>query len=548
VTVIVREGKLFDCGDGAKSWPLAGTASRAAVSSSKSMELVGLDLWSTYAALYTGQPWIYSLVNKMSRNIARLPLMTYGEEIEQGTRTPLRAHPLALLLSRPYPRGSRFKLVEATIGSLAVYGHALWWKYRPRPGMAPVELWPIDWRYVTMQTGKDVPIDYYEYRGPAGRKVFFPDDVVHFEWWSPVGTKGTSPLEPLRVTLSIEDAARRYSVASFANGIRPSGALVSPKPIPGPDREELKKEIRAVHENPDNAFRMLLLDAGLDWKQFGMSAVDGELINLRKINREEACAVYDMPPPMVQILDHATFSNIDEQHQMLYIDTLGPWIGNFTDTVGSQLIWGEPEFALSPAGEPVVVDFDMNALLKVDIAKRAEAYTKMRIAGAYTANDVRAAEGKPRIEHEIADAILIPLNVSALTKSGIRGPLGESAGGATQAQAALASLAQALQDVKDGEIKAAVEAMADLAADVGRENREVAQAVLEVAKKLADQAPPEITFPELKFVFEEGAFKTELGVAAPAAPELIMAEGDKSIELVRDEETGRVTGARIVNA
>jgi phage portal protein BeeE len=60
-----------------------------------------------------------------------------------------------------------------------------------------------------------------------------------------------------------------------------------------------------------------------------MSAVDGELIELRKLNREEACAVYDMPPPMVQILDRATFSNIDEQHQMLYVDTLGPWLGNF---------------------------------------------------------------------------------------------------------------------------------------------------------------------------------------------------------------------------
>jgi HK97 family phage portal protein len=464
MTVIVRDGKLFECGDGAKSWPLAGAASRTALSSTKSMDLVGLDLWSTYAALYAGQPWVYALVNKLSRNIARLPLMTYGENVEQGTRTPQRAHPLALLLSRPYPRGSRFKLVESTIGSLAVYGHALWWKYRPRPGMAPVELWPIDWRFVTMQTGKDVPIDYYEYRGPAGRKVFLPDDVVHFEWWSPVGLKGTSPLEPLRITLSIEDAARRYSVASFANGIRPSGALVSPKTIPPTDKEELRKEIRAIHENPDNAFRMMLLDAGLDWKQFGQSAVDAEVVNLRKINREEACAVYDMPPPMVQILDKATFSNIDEQHQMLYIDTLGPWIGNVTDTVGAQLIWGEPEFALSADGEPIVVDFDMNGLLKVEIERRANAYTKMRLSGAYTANDVRALEGKPRIEHEIADAILIPLNMSALTASGrLTGPVGEAAGGGdgSQAQAALASLAQALHDISDGEMKTAVDTLLD---------------------------------------------------------------------------------------
>jgi hypothetical protein len=46
--------------------------------------------------------------------------------------------------------------------------------------------------------------------------------------------------------------------------------------------------------------------------------------------------------------------------------------------------------------------------------KRADAYVKMRNAGAYTVNDVRAAEGKPRIDHPAADAVLIPLNMDVI--------------------------------------------------------------------------------------------------------------------------------------
>src|SRR5690554_6984432 len=50
-----------------------------------------------------------------------------------------------------------------------------------------------------------------------------------------------------------------------------------------------------------------------------------DLIEARKLTREEVAAAYYIPPPLVGILDHATFSNIREQHKQLYQDTLGPW-------------------------------------------------------------------------------------------------------------------------------------------------------------------------------------------------------------------------------
>jgi HK97 family phage portal protein len=192
---------------------------------------------------------------------------------------------------------------------------------------------------------------------------------VHFEWWSPAGPRGTSPLEPLRQTLQLEDAGRRYATSSFANGIRPSGALVSPKPVIDEQREELKAEIEAIHGNPDNAFRMMLLDGGLDWKTFAHTAQEAQTIEHRKLNAIEACAVYDMPPPMVQILDKATYSNIDEQHQMLYMDSIGPYLGNIEETVAAQLLWGEPTLATAVDAdqnelEEVYTQFDMSELLR----------------------------------------------------------------------------------------------------------------------------------------------------------------------------------------
>jgi phage portal protein BeeE len=48
---------------------------------------------------------------------------------------------------------------------------------------------------------------------------------------------------------------------------------------------------------------------------------------------------------MVGILDHASFSNITEQHKMLYQDTLGPWLTMIQEEIALQLI---PDFEAKP--------------------------------------------------------------------------------------------------------------------------------------------------------------------------------------------------------
>jgi phage portal protein BeeE len=126
---------------------------------------------------------------------------------------------------------------------------------------------------------------------------------------------------------------------------------------------------------------MMLLDGGLDWKAFSHTSQEAQTIEHRKLNAIEACAVYDMPPTMVQILDHATFSNIDEQHRMLYQDTLGPVVVNLEATIGAQLLWGEPQLgvAVDPEDgeiENTLVAFDMDDVLRADIVKRAAAYRR----------------------------------------------------------------------------------------------------------------------------------------------------------------------------
>lgn len=395
--------------DGAKAFPLSGRAGGVRYSPSRSVDLVGLDRAVSYTKVYASQPWIFSLVNKLCRGIGRIPLRAY--EWENEDESLARAVPtsdLGRLVQRPYPRGTRRKLVEAMVGSVAVFGHSYTWKYRPRgPLSTPKELWPLDPRYTEFLSGRDVPIAHYVYRDPTGQlpeKRMLPDDVIHVSWWSPAGEIGTSPLEPLRRTLALEDAGQRYAISSFANAVRPSGALVHPKKLDDDVKLELYAEMDTLHTGPDAAFRMLLLDGGLEWQKFSHTSQEAETILHRKLNREEACAVYDIPPPVVHILDRATFSNIEEQNKALYREALAPWFGAIEGDLWAQLIADETEWA----GQ--FVEFDLRAILRADLEVRADAYVKL--LAVYTPNELRAQEGLSKIDHPAADAILLPLNTA----------------------------------------------------------------------------------------------------------------------------------------
>jgi HK97 family phage portal protein len=121
-----------------------------------------------------------------------------------------------------------------------------------------------------------------------------------------------------------------------------------------------------------------------------------------------------MPPPMVGILDHATFSNITEQHKMLYQDTLGPWLSMIQDEIALQLI---PDFEPVRPGR-FYVEFNLREKLTGSFEERSGSIQKGVGAPWMTVNEARAMENRPPIEG--GDELVRPLNV---TQNGDQDPI-----------------------------------------------------------------------------------------------------------------------------
>lgn len=403
---------------GAKSWPLAlqGAASYSlpgtGIKQPETFELIGGT--ATYEEMYRKQVWVHVVVNKLARACARLPLQTYTLSEATGEQEPAPTSPVGKLLRRPFPMARSFQLIEHIVGSLGIYGNATCVKFRGGNGQTPVELWPLPWPQVEVIYGTDRPVEAYRWWGRDGtHKVFLADDVVHFRWWNPnpLHPYGVSPLEALAVTLALENAGQRYAISSFGNAARPASFIMSTRNMTKTQRAELRAEIEESYGGPENAFKVALLDNGLEWKPLGHSMRDTNLVENRKLSREEVCAAYDLPPPMVGILDHATYSNIEQQHWMLYMDSLAPILTMIEQTLMAQLV--DPE----PAWDGYLTAFDMDGVTRGNIEQRSQAYQRFLYSGVYTPNELRKLEGLKPIDIEEADAVFVPINYDPLSKA-----------------------------------------------------------------------------------------------------------------------------------
>jgi HK97 family phage portal protein len=360
-----------------------------------------------YATIYRTQPNVRTCVDFLARNIAQLGLHVF-RRVSDTDRERLIDYPLAQVLARPLPpefKATRYRLIEALMGDLGTYFNAYWLKVRRDDG-APLGLLRIPPPYVKVSGGL-APTGYkIELMGRPPRPIK-PADIVHFRGYNPENpVRGLSPLETLRRVLAEEHAAGDYREHFWQNAARMHGIIERPDEAPEwseQARERFKSEFEALYSGGENSGKTAVLEEGMTWRPGSFNPQESEYLSGRKLTREECARAYHIPLPMVGILDHATFSNIKEQHKNLYQDSLGPWLAMIEQDIELQLL---PEFD-DVAG--VYVEFNIAEKLSGSFEDQTAALQSAVGRPWMTANEARARMNLPAIEG--ADVLVTPLNV-----------------------------------------------------------------------------------------------------------------------------------------
>jgi HK97 family phage portal protein len=280
--------------------------------------------FATYAQLYKSQPWVATVVNKISNLIARLGVNVWDESAPETGKVLDLVGPYAKLMASPCNILDPYSFWLWLASTIEIYGEAYLIKQRGNNRQV-TNLLPMHPALTQIHRDDEGNL-VYRFMGQPN-ELIAEDDVVPFRMYDPEGTmRGHSRLEPLRSTLMNEDSARRATSAWWKNMGRPSMILSTDKVLGKDGRERVRDSFTSAHSGSTNAGSVVVFEDGMTATPTQLSSEEMQYIESRKLNREEVCAVYDIPPTAVHILDNATYSNITEQMRSVYRDSMAPRI------------------------------------------------------------------------------------------------------------------------------------------------------------------------------------------------------------------------------
>ncbi|KOU41261.1 hypothetical protein ADK55_29165 [Streptomyces sp. WM4235] len=355
-----------------------------------------------YETIWRTQPQVRTVVSFLARNIAQLGIHTF-RRVSDTDRERLTTHPLAQLLASPMPGMTSYRFVERWVSDIAVYDS--WYGIKLKLN-GKLQILPVPPSLIRPYGGNWIRPSHYE---TAGGKDFAVEDVIHIHGYSPDNlTVGSSPIESLRELLLESSEAARQRQQMWKGGARLTGVLQRPADAPEwgtKEKQRFREMWQTFSQGGGAEGGTPILEDGMTYEKVGFNPEQAQYIESRKLTREEVSAAYHIPPPLIGILDHATYSNIREQHSHLYQDTLGPWMVMLQQEIGAQIL---PD--LPGDNSDVYCEFNIAEKMKGSFEEQAAAMSTMVGGPVMTRNEGRARINLPSIEG--ADELITPMNVT----------------------------------------------------------------------------------------------------------------------------------------
>lgn len=303
--------------------------------------------WDSQAATKEGlksSTWVFACIYRLAKSAASARWV--AERRVGDVWTPQPSSPLQNLIDNPNDHMTRQDFMERTVMSLYLAGNSLTSKVSIRG--VPVELWPIFPHTITpipgdSSRGEDF-ISRYEFKDGSNKRNFEPNDIVHVMFTDPSTLFwGMSPLQAASRTVDTDNEAVNFNKIALQNRAVADGVFSFDKPLSAEQWSEARSQIRDQHQGSKNARTPWVLGGGATWTQMSLTPAEMDFLESRRFTREEICAVFQVPPPLVGIYDNATLANIHTARLIFWEDTIIPLLddlqGVFTLKIARP--WGE---------------------------------------------------------------------------------------------------------------------------------------------------------------------------------------------------------------
>jgi HK97 family phage portal protein len=334
---------------------------------------------------------VFACVRVLAESVAQIPLKVY-EKLPDGGKKEVTDHQLyPLLHTRPNDEMTSFSWRETSVGHLATHGNA--YSLLEHSGDGRVRsIYPLRPDRVTprrnISSGKIV----YDVTDDEGRRaVYHKEQILHVPGLGYDGIIGYSPIRMAAESIGMEMAAAQYSGKFFANGAMPGGVLEHPGALGAEALQALRESWEEIHKGGDNAHKIAILEEGMKYTQISIKPEEAQLLDTLKFSRSEIAGIYRVPAHMINDLEKATFSNVEQLSLEFVKFSLSPWLSRMEQAMNWRL------FLPSERGR-YFCEFVLDGLLRGDYKSRNEGHQIAISGGWKSINEVRAEENLPPVE------------------------------------------------------------------------------------------------------------------------------------------------------
>lgn len=340
---------------------------------------------------------VYASVRVLSEAVAGLPLITYQYR-KDGTKARVMDHPLYYILhDEPNPEMTSFSFRETMMTHLLLYGNAYSQIIRNGRGEV-IALYPLMPDRMKVDRDEKGKI-YYQYQKrmdeadtmETGQVILSPDEVLHIPGLGFDGLVGYSPIAMAKNAIGIASACEEYGASFFANGANPGAVLEHPGVLKDP--EKVRTAWEEAYGGPHRGNRVAVLEEGMKFTPISINPQEAQFLETRKFQIDEIARIFRIPPHMIGDLEHATFSNIEEQSLEFVQYTLQPWLIRWEQGMQRALLKPEEK-------GKIYFRFNVDGLLRGNYASRMQGYATGLNNGFLSPNDIRSLEEMDLIPDE----------------------------------------------------------------------------------------------------------------------------------------------------
>lgn len=160
----------------------------------------------------------------------------------------------------------------------------------------------------------------------------------------------------------------RNATDFFANSAQPGGLLTAPAGMTEKAAEEVKKYWESTYAGGGGQYgKIAVIGSDLKFTPFAMKSIDAQMIEQLRYGDEQICQPFGIPPYKVGIGTLPSGLGVDGVNQLYYADALQAHIEHAEGLLTEGL----------EVQDPFSIELDLEPLLRMDEAKRAEVETKL---------------------------------------------------------------------------------------------------------------------------------------------------------------------------